>query len=169
MVAAALTLSGGGLLAIVMHEGWTDTAIIPVPGDVPTIGPGLTGPDVKIGDRITVPRGLQKLGQAVGLHERLLHTCIGDVPLYQHEWDAYVSLAYNVGANRVCSSSIVPKLKAGDYEAACATISDFKCGPATEATKDAACTKPGGPPKRVIKGLENRRVVERAMCEGKQP
>ncbi len=37
---AALTLSAAALVGIVLHEGYTDRAVIPVKGDVPTIGFG---------------------------------------------------------------------------------------------------------------------------------
>ena len=35
---AALTLSAAALVGIVLHEGYTDRAVIPVKGDVPTMG-----------------------------------------------------------------------------------------------------------------------------------
>ncbi len=35
---AGLTLSAAALVGIVLHEGYTDRAVIPVKGDVPTIG-----------------------------------------------------------------------------------------------------------------------------------
>ena len=59
------------------------------------------------------------------MKESQLKRCI-TADLYQHEYDAYVDLAYNVGAAAVCRSSIPAKLAAGDYEAACRTILDFK-------------------------------------------
>ena len=48
---AALTLSAAALVGIVLHEGYTDRAVIPVKGDVPTIGFGTTT-GVKLGDRL---------------------------------------------------------------------------------------------------------------------
>ncbi|MBD3814505.1 MAG: lysozyme, partial [Betaproteobacteria bacterium] len=39
---AGLTLSAAALVGIVLHEGYTDRAVIPVKGDVPTIGFGTT-------------------------------------------------------------------------------------------------------------------------------
>ena len=54
---AALTLSAAALVGIVLHEGYTDRAVIPVKGDVPTIGFGTTS-GVKIGDTITPPKAL---------------------------------------------------------------------------------------------------------------
>ena len=55
----------------------------------------------------------------------MLRRCIS-ADLYQHEYDAFVDLAYNVGPAAVCRSSIPVKLAAGNYEAACRTILDFK-------------------------------------------
>ncbi len=49
-----LALSAAALVGIVLHEGYTDRAVIPVKGDVPTIGFGTTT-GVKLGDTITPP------------------------------------------------------------------------------------------------------------------
>ena len=51
---AALTLSAAALVGIVLHEGYTDHAVVPVKGDVPTIGFGTTA-GVKIGDTTKPP------------------------------------------------------------------------------------------------------------------
>ena len=58
---AALTLSAAALVGIVLHEGYTDRAVIPVKGDVPTIGFGTTS-GVKIGD--TTRRRRRWLGRS---------------------------------------------------------------------------------------------------------
>jgi len=49
---AVLALSAATLVGIVRHEGYTDRAVIPVKGDVPTIGFGTTE-GVKLGDKTT--------------------------------------------------------------------------------------------------------------------
>ena len=59
MAVAALSLSGLGLVAIVMNEGYNSTAYIPVKGDVPTIGFGTTK-GVKLGDRTTPQDALKR-------------------------------------------------------------------------------------------------------------
>ena len=59
--AAALTLSAAALVGIVLHEGYTDRAVIPVKGDVPTIGFGTTS-GVKIGDTTTPTKALNPIG-----------------------------------------------------------------------------------------------------------
>lgn len=115
---AALSLSAAALIGIAVNEGYSDTAYIPVPGDVPTIGFGDTQ-GVKPGDKTTPVRALVKLGQHVDSFQSDLRGCIGDVPMYQHEWDAIVSWAYNVGTTAACNSTLVRKLKAYDYAGAC--------------------------------------------------
>jgi len=83
------------LIGIANHEAFRSRAYDDGVG-VQTIGFGTTA-GVKPGDTITVERALIRLGQDVGRFESEMRRCIGDVPLYQHEWDAYVSLAYNIG------------------------------------------------------------------------
>ncbi|MEN9885427.1 MAG: hypothetical protein RL758_5 [Pseudomonadota bacterium] len=115
---AALSLSATALIGLAVHEGYRDTAYIPVKGDVPTIGFGDTH-GVKMGDRTDPIRALIRLGQHAETFQRELRQCIGDVPMHQHEWDAIVSWAYNVGTPAACKSTLVRRLKAGDYAGAC--------------------------------------------------
>ena len=64
-----------------------------------------------------------------------------------HRHAALVSLSYNVGAAAVCHSSIVRFLNAGDVREACDSFLLYE--------------RAGG---RVLKGLQNRRRAERALC-----
>ena len=144
---AALTLSAAGFVGLVMNEGYTDRAVIPVPGDVPTIGFGTTE-GVEMGDRITPPKALARALNDVHKFEGAIKRCV-TVPLHQFEYDSFASLAYNIGPGAFCGSTLVKKLNAGDYAGACAEISRW--------------TKQGG---RELPGLVNRRSVERAKCEG---
>lgn len=118
---AGLSLSAAALIGLAVHEGYRDTAYIPVPGDVPTIGFGDTH-GVKPGDKTDPIRALIRLGQHTENFQRDLRQCIGDVPMHQHEWDAIVSWAYNVGTPAACKSTLVRKLKAFDYAGACAEL-----------------------------------------------
>jgi len=126
---AALALSALGFSGIALHEGYSSSAIRPVPGDVPTYGLGSTaradGTPVQMGDTITPPAAIVLAVRDVSAKESVLKGCI-TAPLHQYEYDALVSLAYNVGPAAVCKSSIPRKLAAGDYAAACRTILDFK-------------------------------------------
>ena len=147
---ALLAVSAAGLIGIAQDEGYRDKAYIPVPGDVPTIGFGDTA-GVKQGDKTDPVRALIKLGNHVDKAEMTLRQCLGDVPMYQREWDAYVRLSINVGPWAVCKSSIKTKLQAGQYESACKTILQFN--------------KFNG---NVLPGLVSRREREYRVCMGVQ-
>lgn len=116
----ACALSASGLVGILGYEGYSDEAYIPVPGDVPTIGFGTTE-GVKIGDTITPEKAIERAYRDIQKTESAIHQCV-NVPLSQGEYDAFSSLAYNIGTSAFCSSTLVKKLNARDYEGACAEI-----------------------------------------------
>ena len=122
---ASLALSAAGFVGIVAHEGWSERAAPPVPGDVPTYGFGTTtradGAPVRLGEVITPPQAVTRALQDVTAFEGALKRCV-KVPLHQYEYDAYVSLAYNIGSGAFCGSTLVRKLSAGHYADACGEI-----------------------------------------------
>jgi lysozyme len=120
IVIGALTLSASALVGIAVHEGYRGEAYTPVKGDVPTIGFGTTA-GVKPGDRIEPVQALVRKLQDVQRFEGALKQCVR-VPLHQHEYDAFLSLAYNIGPGAFCGSTLVRRLNAGDYAGACAEI-----------------------------------------------
>ena len=117
---AALTLSATALIAIVYHEGYRENAYIPVAGDVPTIGYGTTK-GVKLGDKTDPLSALSTAHRDIKTFEGAIKSCV-KVPLYQWEYDAYTSLAYNIGGSAFCNSTLVRMLNAGRYEDACKQI-----------------------------------------------
>lgn len=125
---------------------------------VQTIGFGSTrrqdGQPVRKGDTVTPQRAVVMLAQDADRIARKLAGCIGDVPLYKHEWDAYVSWAYNVGSQAACRSTLVKKLKAQppDYTGACRELLKW--------------TRAGG---RELPGLIERREAEYRLCIGEAP
>jgi lysozyme len=144
---ASITLSASALVGIALHEGYSDKAYEPVKGDVPTIGFGTTG-GVKAGDTITPPKALVRALTDIQNFEGALKKCV-KVPLHQYEYDAYISLAYNIGQNAFCSSTIVKRLDMGDYAGACDGIlmwNKFKGKP--------------------LRGLTIRRQQEYQQCMG---
>lgn len=147
IVVASLTLSGAGLIGIAVHEDWRDTAYLPTKDDVPTIGFGSTK-DVKLGDRITVTRGLVRLKEDASEAERAVRRC-APVPMYQHEFDAWVSFTFNVGSGAFCSSTAAKLLNEGKYAEACAQMDRW--------------VYQG---RNVLPGLVKRRAEERKLCEG---
>lgn len=148
IVVASLTLSGAGLIGIAVHEDWRDTAYLPTKDDVPTIGFGSTK-DVKLGDRITVTRGLVRLKEDATEAEKAVRKC-APVPMFQHEFDAWVSFTFNVGSGAFCSSTAAKLLNEGKYAEACAQMDRW--------------VYQG---KNVLPGLVKRRAEERKLCEGK--
>jgi len=142
----ALCLSASAFVGLALNEGYCNPACIPVPGDVPTLGFGNTE-GVKMGDTTTPPKALQRALSSIFAYEGAVKRCV-KVPLHQHEYDAYLRLAYNIGAAAFCSSTLVKKLNAGDYSGACAEISRW----------DRFNGKP-------LPGLTRRRAEERALCE----
>lgn len=146
-VVAGLSLSAAALVGIVLHEGYSDEAITPVPGDVPTIGFGTTE-GVKMGDRITPPKALERALSDISKYEGALKKCVG-VPLSQNEYDAYVSLSYNIGTGAFCRSTLVKYLNEFRYEEACNEILKW----------DKFKGKP-------LRGLTLRRQEEHRKCLG---
>lgn len=118
---AALVLSAASMVGIAVHEGYRDRAYIPVAGDRPTLGFG-DAQDVKLGDKTDPIRALIRLNQQSEMFQQQMKQCIGDVPLHQHEWDAYVSLTFNIGSGAFCKSTLVKKLQQQDYVGACTQI-----------------------------------------------
>lgn len=144
---AALVLSASALVGIATHESYRGEAYIPVPGDVPTIGFGTTE-SVKLGDKITPERALVRLLADANSYEREVKRCV-TAPLYQYEYDAYLSLAYNIGTGAFCKSTLVKKANAGDYAGACSEILRWN--------------RAGG---KVLNGLTKRREAEHKQCMG---
>lgn len=144
---ASLTLSAAALVGIALHEDYTSRAVIPVPGDKPTIGFGTTE-GVKLGDSITPPKALQRALQDIQQYEGAIKRCV-TVPLHQWEYDAYTSLTYNIGQTAFCSSTLVRKLNLEDYEGACKEILRW----------DRFKGKP-------LPGLTKRRQAEFQQCMG---
>ena len=144
---AALSLSAVALVGLAMSEGYSDKAVIPIPGDVPTIGFGTTQ-GVKLGDKTTPQKALGRALRDVQKFEGAVKRCVA-VPLHQYEYDAYVQLSYNIGGNAFCSSTLVRKLNGSDYPGACAEILRWD--------------RAGG---KKIPGLSNRRQAEYKQCMG---
>lgn len=120
-------------------------AYLPTPQDVPTIGWGATGPDIRMGMTWTQEQAddrfaadLARFGSAVA---KLVHP-----GTKQGEFDAMVSLAFNIGIEGFRTSSARRLHNEGDREGA--------------ADKILLWNKQKG---RVLKGLTRRRNAEREM------
>jgi lysozyme len=162
-----LTGLGASAIAVALiagFEGYSDKSYDDGVG-VQTIGFGSTrhqdGAPVKPGDTVTPQRAVVMLARDADAIAQELAACIGEVPLYKHEWDAYVSWAYNVGSAAACRSTLVKKLKS--------TLTPTLSQGERETLYAEACrellkwTRAGG---RELPGLVKRRQAEYRLCMG---
>lgn len=149
---ASLTLSASALVGIALHEGYAPTALPPVAGDVATGGFGSTqredGTPMRLHEKVSPQRALVLLLADATRFEQAVKRC-APVPMYPHEFSAYVSLAYNIGESAFCGSTLAEKLQALDYAGACREVlrwDKFKG--------------------KTLPGLTRRRQAEFQLCMG---
>lgn len=140
--------SKNGTNLISTFEGFYSNAYL-CPAGVWTIGIGTTiypnGTKVKQGDKCTMTQAVEYLSHDLQSFERTVNQAV-TVSLSQNQFDALVSLAYNIGSNAFEDSTLVKYLNAGKYKSA--------------AEEFLVWNKGGG---KVLKGLVNRRAVEREL------
>ena len=116
-----MKISQRGLELIKDFEGFSSTAYLDVV-NIPTIGWGNTfyadGTKVKLGDQISKTDALKLL-------EVIANRDFADkifpaikVPVTQNQFDAMVSLAYNIGVGNFLKSTLLKKLNASDFAGA---------------------------------------------------
>ncbi|QVJ12736.1 lysozyme R [Pseudomonas phage PSA11] len=137
--------------AIKEHEGLRLVAYLDSVG-VWTIGYGDTGPDVVKGLTITKEEAEKRLRKRLVEFEGYVNTYV-KVTLKQHQFDALVSLVYNIGPTNFKTSTLLKKLNAGDYIGAADQFLVWNKG-----RVDGKLV--------VIKGLANRRAKERKQFIG---
>lgn len=137
---AALSVSAVLLVSLAVQEGYTDKAVIPVTGDVPTYGFGMThradGTPVQMGDKTNPVEAIQRSLAHVQKDERGMKRCV-TAPLSQVEYDLMLDFSYQYGINRLCNSTMVKKANAGDYLGSCAAYLEYK------KVKGYDCSTPG--------------------------
>jgi len=179
----SLSLSAVALVGLATKEGYTDTAVIPVKGDVPTLGFGSTtredGSKVQLGDRTTPVRALQRTLAYTQTAEAGFKRCV-TAPLHQEEYDLYLDFSYQYGMGTTCRR-LAPLLNAGRYDEACDALLQFRY--MTSATphdgweiagRDSAgrpvrwrfdCSAPGN---RVCMGVWTRQLERHQRCKAVQ-
>lgn len=114
-----------------------------------TIGFGTTiypnGVRVKKGDTCTEAQAKQYMQNDLKKFERTVNDVV-TVSLSQNQFDALVSLTYNIGSGAFTKSTLLKKLNAGDYKGAAAQFDVWN--------------KAGG---KVMQGLVNRRAREKGV------
>ena len=142
------TINKIGLKLIAQFEGCYLQAYL-CPANVWTIGIGTTiypnGVKVKKGDKCTLEQAHEYLAHDMIEFEKTVNDSV-KVPLSQNQFDALVSLTYNIGSTAFKNSTLLKKLNAKDYAGA--------------ADQFLVWNKGGG---KVLKGLVRRRDAERAL------
>lgn len=146
IAAYSIAISAACLVGIATHEGYRSEAYKDTVG-IPTLGFGETA-GVKMGDKTTPERALVQLLESTEKHADAIRQCI-HVPLYQHEFDAYISLSYQIGAGAFCRSTLIKKLNKGDYTGACNELDKWVYA--------------GG---KKLPGIVKRRQKEKETCLG---
>lgn len=111
-----MRVAGPGLEIIKDSEQLRLSAYLPTPVDVPTIGYGHTR-GVKLGDTCTPEQAEQWLREDCAEAESAVGTLV-KAPINQNQFDALVSLVFNIGGGNFASSTLLRKLNAGDYAGA---------------------------------------------------
>jgi GH24 family phage-related lysozyme (muramidase) len=118
-----------------------------------TIGWGSTtdeqGRPIEPGTVWTRERADARFRQHLAQFEQAVRNALGDAPVTQNQFDAMVSLAYNIGIPAFQRSTLVRKHRAGDYAGAQAEFARWN--------------RAGG---RVMTGLTRRREAEARMYGG---
>lgn len=133
-----------GIAAIISYEGFKPRAYIPVPGDRLTIGYGFTD-GVLAGDTITRAEADFRMIRELSKYEFTVVRCTGG-KCNQNQFDALVSLAYNIGTNALAKSTVIRAHNRGDFAAAARAFGLWN--------------KSSG---KVYPGLVTRRAAEAAM------
>ena len=113
--------------ALVEEEGVRYTVYRDVAG-YPTVGVGHlidVSDNLRVGDTVSKERVLEFLDVDLQEAEAQVADLVGDLPLYQHEFDALVDLLFNVGPGTVAANKsprLNAAIEAGDYEAIAAEL-----------------------------------------------
>lgn len=161
---AALSLSAAALVGLVVHEGYTDRAIVPTQGDVPTVGFGSTrhedGSRVRMGDRTDPVNALKKAQAHIGREEERFRASLPGAHLTQAEYDLYMDWVYQYGSTAWNKSSMRREIIAGNHRAACDALLRYRFVAGFD------CSTPGN--KRCM-GVWTRQQQRHQQCLKAQP
>lgn len=168
VAAYLLSVSLAGFGSWAGYEGFTETPVIPVEGDVPTIGHGSTryedGRPVRMGDApISRHRAESLARNLMADDEKQFQRSIPGVKLYQSEYDLYMDFVGQFGIGNWRSSSMRRNLLSGDYVQACDSLLMWRYA----AGYDCSTTINGQPNKRCW-GVWRRQKERHDKCIGAQ-
>jgi len=159
IVAAGLALSASAFVAILTSEDYVETAAVPTKNDRPTNGFGSTfkedGTPVRLGERITPLRAVQRAAAHLSKEEAAFRASIPGVELHQTEYDLYMDWIYQYGTGAWRASTMRRELLAGRYRAACDGLLLYKKSGGYD------CSIPGN---KVCAGVWARQLARHKKC-----
>ncbi|WP_206432265.1 lysozyme [Sphingomonas sp. ABOLF] len=112
-------------------------------GDTANVKPGM----------VETPAGCEvRYDRQLTAHAKPVLACTPALKGHPNQLAAAISLAYNIGTNGYCGSTVARRFNAGDWPGACDAFLMWN--------------KAGG---RVVRGLTNRRRAERDLCRKDLP
>lgn len=161
---AGLSLSAAAFITLVVHEGYTDRAIVPTEGDVPTLGFGSTahedGRRVRMGERTDPVNALKKAHAHITKEEQRFRSSLPGAHLTQAEYDLYIDWVYQYGSGAWAKSSMRRELLAGNHIAACDALLRYRFVAGYD------CSTPGN---RRCMGVWTRQQQRHQQCLKAQP
>lgn len=158
-----LTMSLAGFGAWKANEGFTDHAVIPTKGDVPTLGYGSTryedGAPVRMGDTITRPRAEILARNLNSQAEKEFAASLPGVKLYQEEFDLYMDFVGQYGMGTWRKGSPRRYLIDGNYVGACEALLLYRFAAGYD------CSTPGN---KRCPGVWSRQLERNAKCKAVQ-
>ena len=104
--------------------------------------------DVVVGRVYSDAECLASMERQLVAHADGVLRCTPSLKGHDNQLSAAVLLAYNIGVQRYCASTVARRFNTGEFKGGCAAFTPYN--------------KAGG---KVLPGLVHRRAVERALCE----
>lgn len=125
-------------------------AYMPTPKDRPTIGWGSTGPDIRLGMTWTQDQADERFAADLAKFSAGVVRALEGAHTNQPQFDAMVSLAYNIGLGAFSGSTLLKMHRAGDFGGAQAQFARWN--------------RQAG---KVLNDLTRRRAAEAAIYRGR--
>lgn len=129
-------------------------AYMPTKNDRPTLGYGSTGPDIRMGMEWTQAQADARFASDLAKFSAGVSALIGGFATTQGQFDAMVSLAYNIGLANFQKSSVLTNHRAGHYQTAALAFGLWNK------------QRDGNGNLVVLRGLTTRRDAEAAIYRG---
>lgn len=155
-------ISQKGINLIKKYEGRSLTAY-KCPSNVLTIGYGHTGSNVRVGMRISDSEAERLLKNDLIIHCNNVSRLV-NVPLTQNQFDALVSLEFNIGYGNFSKSTLLKLLNSKDYKGAAKRFL-FENANAKTPEEKYKGSFVFGANKKVLAGLVKRRGEEQHLFQ----